>query len=91
MKVGVWCAVSASRVVGPVFFNETMICEKYVHVILGQFFSELPEEDRLYDCFPQDSATAHTACIAMHGLSNVFRDRIISSGIWSACSPELNP
>jgi hypothetical protein len=24
VKVGVWCAVSARRTIGPVFFNETM-------------------------------------------------------------------
>jgi hypothetical protein len=27
----------------------------------------------------------------MHVLSDVFGDRIISSGIWPACSPNLNP
>jgi hypothetical protein len=48
VKVGVWCALSARRIVRSVFFNETINCEKYVWVILGQFFSELTEEERLY-------------------------------------------
>jgi transposase len=48
IKIGVWCPVSARRVVVPVFFNETINCERYVHVILGQFFPELTEEERLY-------------------------------------------
>jgi hypothetical protein len=45
VKVGVWCALSARRIVGPVFFNETINCERYIGVILRQFFSELTEED----------------------------------------------
>jgi hypothetical protein len=90
VKVGVWCALSA-RIVGLVFFNETINFERYVWVILGQFFSELTEEERLYHWFQQDSATGHTACMSMQALSDVFGDRIISSGIWTACSPGLNP
>jgi hypothetical protein len=31
VKVGVWCAVSARMIVEPVF-NETINCEKYLHV-----------------------------------------------------------
>jgi hypothetical protein len=27
----------------------------------------------------------------MQALSDVFRDKIISSGIWPACSPDLKP
>jgi hypothetical protein len=59
VKVGVWCGVSARRIVGPLFFNETVNCERYVQVILWQFFPELTEEERLYGWFHQDSATAH--------------------------------
>jgi hypothetical protein len=40
------------------FFKETINCERYVQVILGQFFPELTEEERLYGWFQQDSATA---------------------------------
>jgi hypothetical protein len=75
VKVGVWCAVSARRIVGPVmFFNETINCERYVQVILGQLFSELTDEERLYGWFQQDSATAHTArtCMSMQALSDVL-------------------
>jgi hypothetical protein len=43
--LGVWCDVSARRIVGPVFFNNTMNCERYVQVILGQFSPELAEEE----------------------------------------------
>jgi hypothetical protein len=36
VKVGVGCAVSA-RIVVPVFFNETINCEKYLHVERAAF------------------------------------------------------
>jgi hypothetical protein len=71
------------------FFNETVNCERHVHVILGQIFPQLTEEERLYGWFLQDSATAHTACISMQALSDVFGEAIIGSGIWSA-PPDLN-
>jgi hypothetical protein len=38
----------------PVFFNETINCERYVQVILRQFFSELTEEETLYGWLQQD-------------------------------------
>jgi hypothetical protein len=91
VKVGVWCAVGARRIVVPVFFNETINFKRYVQVILEQLFPELIKEESLCDWFQQDSTTAHTACMSMHVLSDVFMDRIISSGIWPARSPNLNP
>jgi hypothetical protein len=74
-----------------VFFNETVNCKRYVQVVLGQFFSELPEEERLCGCFQQDSVTTHTASMSMQTLSDVFRDGIISNDIWPARSSDLNP
>jgi hypothetical protein len=91
VKVGACCAVSARRFGAPVFLNETVNCERHVQVILGQFFPELTEEERLYGWFQQDSATAHTAHMSMQALSETFGDRTISSGIWPPHSPDLNP
>jgi hypothetical protein len=47
VNVGVGCALSARRIVAPVFFKETIYCERYVRVILGQFLSELTEKERM--------------------------------------------
>jgi hypothetical protein len=99
VKVGVWHAVSARRIVGPVLLNETINCKRYLQVTLGQFFPQLKEVEspqlteveRLYGWFRQDSATAHTARMSMQALSIVFMDRSISSGIWPAHSSDLNP
>jgi hypothetical protein len=92
VKVSVWCALSAGRILGPLFFNKTINCERYVQVILGQFFPDVAEEERFCGWFQQDSATAYTArTISMQALSDVFGDRIISSVIWPARLPDLNP
>jgi hypothetical protein len=91
VQVGGWCTVSASRIVGPVFFNKTINCKRYVQVSLGQFFPELTEQERLYGWFQQDSVTDRTALISMQALFDVFGDRITSRGIWPACSPSFNP
>jgi hypothetical protein len=69
VKVGVWCAVSA-RIIGPMFFNKTINCERFMQVILRQIFTELTEEERLYGWFQQDSAAAHTARLSVQALSN---------------------
>jgi hypothetical protein len=78
VKAGVWCDVYG-RIVGPVFFNETVNCERFVHIILRLFLPELTEEGRLCCWLQQDSAMAHTAHISMQALSDVFGGRIISS------------
>jgi hypothetical protein len=71
-------------------FNKTINCERYVQVILGQFFPELTEEERLYDWFRQESANAHTASMSMQPVSDIFGNSIISSSILPAHSPNLN-
>jgi hypothetical protein len=47
VKVGVCCVASSRRIDEPVFFNKTINCEKYVQIILMEFFPELLEEERL--------------------------------------------
>jgi hypothetical protein len=91
VKVGVWHAVRAKMIARPVFFNGTINCESYVQVILWQLFPELTEEESFYGWFQQDSATAHIACMSMQAFSDIFRDRNISTGIWQAHSPDINP
>jgi hypothetical protein len=87
VSVGVWCTISAIRIVGPKFFNEIINCKRYVWVILGQFLPQSTEGERLYDWF-QLLPTLHV--MSTQVLSDIFRDRIISSGIWPAQSPNLS-
>jgi sulfur relay (sulfurtransferase) complex TusBCD TusD component (DsrE family) len=57
VKVCVWCA-AVRGLLDLCFFKEKINCEKYVQVIIGQFSSDLTEEENLYGWCQQDSATA---------------------------------
>jgi hypothetical protein len=38
---GVWCAKSARRITGPIFYNDTVNAARYVNNILSPFFAKL--------------------------------------------------
>jgi hypothetical protein len=42
-KVGVWCAVSGRKIIGPIFFYDTVNSKRYVNNILEPFFQTLTE------------------------------------------------
>jgi hypothetical protein len=69
-KIGCWCAISRKRIVGPIFFSETVTAEKYQEMTL-QFISLLNEEERFY-WLQQDGATSHTANSTMEMLKQLF-------------------
>jgi hypothetical protein len=46
VKIGVWCAISAHEIIGPVFFQKTINSERYVRLIQTSFFRELTEEEK---------------------------------------------
>jgi hypothetical protein len=60
-KIGVWCAITASRIVGPIIFENTINSEWYVSDILRPFSDSITEEEKTYGYYMQDGATAHTA------------------------------
>jgi hypothetical protein len=90
-KICVWCAITASRIVGPIFFENTINSERYVTDILRPFFESITEEEKTYGYFMQDGATGHTGNYSINVLNEVFEDRLISGGLWPARSPDLNP
>jgi hypothetical protein len=91
IKVGVWYAVSARRVIGPIFFEDTVNSDRYVSDILEPFFQELTDEETRYGYFQQDSTTALTARNSMQRLRDAFDDeQIISQGLWPPRSPNLS-
>jgi hypothetical protein len=63
-KVGVWCAVSARRIIGPLFFHGTVNSDSYVNDILNT--------ERQHGYFQQDNATAHMANVTMVAIREVF-------------------
>jgi hypothetical protein len=90
-KIGVWCAITASRIVGPIFFENTIHSERYVSDILRPFFGSITEEKKTYGYFMQYGATAHTGTYSINVLNEVFENRLISRGLWPTRSPGLNP
>jgi hypothetical protein len=58
-KIGCWCAIYRKRIVGYIFFSETVTAEKYQEIIM-QFISFLDKEER-FCWLQQDGATSHTA------------------------------
>lgn len=90
-KVGVWCGLSRKRIIGPIFFDETINAERYRTHILEPFVSQLNETELEQGWFQQDGATAHTARLSLNFLESIFANRIISRGIWPARSPDLTP
>jgi hypothetical protein len=54
-KVGVWCGISARRIIGLIFFMDTLNSERYINLILNRIFPELTEKKRLHSYFQQDS------------------------------------
>ena len=90
-KVGVWCSLSRERIIGSIFLENTITSESYIHNILESFFDQLTEQEKQQCWFQQDDATAHTARVSMAAVGEVFRDRVISRGLWPPRSPDLTP
>ena len=88
-KIGVWCAVTAERIIGPIFFDDTINSDRYRRNILEPFFQQLTDDELRYAYFQQDSATAHTAHNSLQDIEAVFDDRVISKGLWPPRSPDL--
>jgi hypothetical protein len=88
-KVGVWCAVTARRIIGPIVFQDTVKAEIYRTEILTPFFEQLSDIERQYSYFQKDSATPHIANNSLQAIREVFDDRIISKGLCPPRSPDL--
>jgi hypothetical protein len=86
--IGVWCAITARRIIVPIFYHSKVNAARYVNNIQSPFF-ELAEEERLYGDFQLHSATTHTAYVSLEALREVFGDRVISRGLCPPRSPDL--
>jgi hypothetical protein len=83
--VGVWYAISLSRIISPISFEDTIDSERCCELILNQFIGHLNEYDVARSYFQQDDATPHMAL-----LRDVFAERLISRDIWPPRSPDLS-
>ena len=89
-KIGVWCALSRKRIIGPIFFSTTITAERYQDII-HQALSLFTEDEINFSFFQQDSATCHTANSTLRFLEDIFADRVITAGLWPPRSPDLTP
>jgi len=77
-KIGVWIALSRRRLIGPIFFHNTISAETYRTEILQPFLNELHDDELRQGFFQQDGARAHTANETIQYLQEYFDDRVIS-------------
>jgi hypothetical protein len=78
-KLGVWDAISRRRIVGHLFFEETVNSKRYFSM-LHDFIGLLEEDEITYSWFQQDGANAHTAnCMEL--LNEIFGERVISRNL----------
>lgn len=91
IKIGIWVAMSRRRVIGPIFFEETINAERYRQNILNPFIAALHPLEMQRGYFQQDGATAHTAAATLQYLEEHFPQRVISRGRWPPRSPDLSP
>jgi len=88
-KIGVWCAVSGTRITGPIFFDRTVKTEVYINVF-EEFCAQVTEEERQSFFFQQDGATCHTSRVFLQRVHGVFsEERTVSKNLWPPRSPDL--
>lgn len=95
-KVVVWIGMSATRLYGPYFFEQSTVkSDNYLTMLQTFFLPELQREGILNQAwFQQDGAPPHWATSVRRLLNEVFEDRWIGrSGPlpWPARSPDLAP
>jgi hypothetical protein len=91
LKIGVWVGMSRRRLIGPIFFEDSVTAERYRNNILDVFINQLHDDELTHGYFQQDGATAHTARETLRYLRQFFGDRLISRDLWPARSPDLTP
>jgi hypothetical protein len=89
-KVGVWFAVSASRIIGPIFFDTTVNTDVYLQ-IFKTFYSKLTKNKRQQCFLLQYGATCHTSHHSLTSIHETFtEERAVSKGLWPPRSPDLS-
>jgi len=89
-KIGVWCGMSQRRIIGPIFFEETIKTAACME-IFSTFVNQLNDEELSIGYFQQDGATSHTSHANMAEIQSFFGDHVISKGLWPPRSPDLTP
>jgi len=91
-KVLVWCAISAKKIYGPYFFENTVNQYNYLEMLKKFFWPKhlrTDEYQKYY--FQQDGATPHTANTVQDWLISKFSEKFFDKKMWPPRSPDLNP
>lgn len=97
-KINVWIGMYKNRLMGPVFFEQTLNGERFynfLNTILWDFMEELTIEERRNIIFQLDGASIHNVIAVRRWLNETFRGRWIGrsspSIYWPPRSPDLTP
>jgi myosin-crossreactive antigen len=74
-----------------IFFNETIIPQKYQRLPLEPFINQLDHVELTNGYFQQNLATTHTTRTIKHYSEELFSNRLISVALWPSQSPDLTP
>lgn len=100
-RVTVWCAMSSTSIIGPVFLTENVTGERYCQMLNENVFPYIVGTGDLEDYwFMQDGARPHRTNDVFNLLSEYFGNRLIGldskkytgEGLdWPPYSPDINP
>ena len=82
--------MSRRRIIGPIFFTQTITAERYRNDTITPFIIELSGEEKTNGYFQQNGATVHTVNFSLHYLSDVFQAQLISKEPWPPRFPDLS-
>ena len=71
-KIVIWCGMSRQRIIGPIFFEETIKTAAYME-IFNTFVSQLHDQELSAGYFQQDGATSQTSHASMAEIQSFFR------------------
>jgi hypothetical protein len=74
-----------------IFFNETIIPQKYQRLPLEPFINQLDHVELTNGYFQQNLVTAHTTGTIKNYSEELFTNRLMSVALWPSQSPDLTP
>jgi hypothetical protein len=89
-KVGVFCALSQRRIIGPMFFDTTVTSQMYIE-LFREFVNQLDDQELTLSYYQQYGDTSHTSGVSMAKVESFFPDRVITQGLGPPRSPDLTP
>lgn len=91
-KILVWCAISANKIYGVYYFEDSVNQHNYLEMLQNFFWPKhLRTSDYKKYYFQQDGATPHTANAVQSWLTSKFSGKFIDKKMWPPRSPDLNP